>query len=100
MDWRIPRGAFLFRNEVAGTNLGSRLRAYLLTGGTYIAIYLALESITLVHPFDTLGITLWGPSRAVSLVLLLTKGFAYSPFCSSRPSFPICSCTGRRRSFS
>jgi two-component system, LuxR family, sensor kinase FixL len=75
-----PRGAFWFRNEVAGMNLSSRLRAYLLTGGTYIALYLALESITLVHPFDTLGITLWGPSRALSLVLLLTKGFAYSPF--------------------
>jgi two-component system sensor kinase FixL len=80
MDWRIPWGASWLRDEVAGANVGSSWPAYLLTGGAYVALYLALESITLVHPFETLGITLWGPSRAVSLVLLLTKGFAYSPF--------------------
>ena len=80
MHWRIPSGASWLRHQLAGPNLGSALPDYLLTGGAYLALYLALESITLVHPFDTLGITLWGPSRALSLVLLLTKGFAYSPF--------------------
>jgi two-component system, LuxR family, sensor kinase FixL len=80
MDWRIPWRDWWLHHELAATNLSSSLPAYMLTGGAYLALYLALESITLVHPFDTLGITLWGPSRAVSLVLLLTKGFAYSPF--------------------
>ena len=80
MHWRIPSGASWLRHQLGSLNLGSALPDYLLTGGAYLALYLALESITLVHPFDTLGITLWGPSRALSLVLLLTKGFAYSPF--------------------
>jgi two-component system, LuxR family, sensor kinase FixL len=80
MYWRVPGGASWLRSPLAGLNLGSAWPTYLLTGGTYLALYLALEAITLVHPFDTLGVTLWGPSRALSLVLLLTKGFAYSPF--------------------
>jgi two-component system, LuxR family, sensor kinase FixL len=80
MDWRTPWRASWLHHDLAGANLSSSLLGYLLTGGAYVALYLALESITLVHPFDTLGITLWGPSRALSLVLLLMKGFAYCPF--------------------
>lgn len=45
----------------------------------YLALYLVLEHISLVHQFAGLGLTLWNPPPALSLALLLTFGFRYVP---------------------
>jgi two-component system sensor kinase FixL len=45
----------------------------------YLSLYLALEWASQFHSFEFLDIALWNPSPAASLILLLTRGLAYTP---------------------
>ena len=45
----------------------------------YIGIYLSLEWLTHIHALEGLGVTLWNSPPAVSIALLLTRGFGYLP---------------------
>jgi two-component system sensor kinase FixL len=49
------------------------------TGAAFMAIYFALNLLTLWHEFDRLGITLWSPDDGLSLALLL-ESVAFAPF--------------------
>ena len=50
-----------------------------LTGIAFLALYLAFNKLAEWHQFDGLGITLWSPDNALSL-LLLTEGAVFAPF--------------------
>ena len=52
---------------------------YALIGGVFTAAYLGLVWLTRIHELEALGITLWEPSKAVTLGLLLLKGVVYTP---------------------
>jgi two-component system sensor kinase FixL len=45
----------------------------------YLTVYLALEWTSQFHSFEFLDIALWNPSPAASLILLLTRGLAFTP---------------------
>jgi two-component system, LuxR family, sensor kinase FixL len=49
------------------------------TGAAFMAVYFALNLLTLWHEFDRLGITLWSPDDGLSLALLL-ESVAFAPF--------------------
>src|SRR5580693_5924992 len=46
---------------------------------TYVALYVALDWISLVQVLPGLGFTLWNPPPAASLALLLLKGLRFAP---------------------
>ncbi|HEX6960339.1 MAG TPA: ATP-binding protein [Lacipirellula sp.] len=57
------------------------LRQPVVVGG-YLALYIALEWMSLIHPagsLSTLGITPWNPPAGLSLAVLLRYGPAYIP---------------------
>ncbi|HEX5325984.1 MAG TPA: ATP-binding protein [Acetobacteraceae bacterium] len=45
----------------------------------YIVLYLLLDRLTLVHEVDGVGFTLWNPTPALGLGLLLIRGLRYAP---------------------
>ena len=45
----------------------------------YLGIYLPLEWVTHIHALKGIGVSLWNPSPAVAVALLLTRGFGYAP---------------------
>jgi signal transduction histidine kinase len=54
--------------------------SYWLPGCAFIVVYIVVERVSLVYKLDGLGITLWGPSAGLSLILLLTRGLSLAPF--------------------
>jgi hypothetical protein len=49
----------------------------------YVALYVALDWISLVHVLPGVGFTLWNPPPAASLALLVLKGCALRRHSSS-----------------
>lgn len=47
---------------------------HILLGIAFIPIYLMIERVTFIHQLDGLGITLWGPSAGLALLLLMRLG--------------------------
>jgi two-component system sensor kinase FixL len=45
----------------------------------YIALYVALDWISLIHPFGALAITPWNPPAGLTFALLLRHGFRFVP---------------------
>jgi two-component system, LuxR family, sensor kinase FixL len=45
----------------------------------YVALYVALDWISLVHVLPGVGFTLWNPPPAASLALLVLKGLRFAP---------------------
>ena len=54
-------------------------RQPLLLAAAYVAGYVALDSVSYVHPFGPLGITPWNPPPGLTLFLLLRFGPRYTP---------------------
>jgi two-component system, LuxR family, sensor kinase FixL len=73
----LPAQSWLEKSAGA---LSLQARSYWLTGCAFIVIYIVVEKLSLVYKLDGLGITLWGPSAGLSLVLLLTRGLSFAPF--------------------
>jgi signal transduction histidine kinase len=55
---------------------GSRRAAGILA---YLAGYVALDWISFIHPYGTLGITPWNPPAGLSFALLLEHGWRFAP---------------------
>lgn len=49
------------------------------TAGAYIALYTALDWVSLIEPFGTLGIAPWNPATGLSFALLLRSGLRFLP---------------------
>lgn len=49
------------------------------TAGTYVALYAALDWVSLIEPFGTLGIAPWNPATGLSFALLLRFGLGFLP---------------------
>ena len=45
----------------------------------YVASYVVLDWISFVHVLPIVGFTLWDPSQAASLALLVLKGLRFAP---------------------
>jgi integral membrane sensor domain MASE1 len=54
-------------------------RADLLTALAYLGTYVALDRISAAHALSGIGFTLWDPSQACSLALLLIRGMRFAP---------------------
>ncbi len=78
LDSRIPKQPRSLR--AWWSDVPSRRSSYVLTGVCYLALYAALDRLSLVHGFHGLGISLWNPSIGLSLALLLTRGLSFAPF--------------------
>lgn len=52
----------------------------LAIGAAFIALYLLVERLTLVHEIAPLGISPWSPTAGMIIVLLMIGGLAYTPF--------------------
>ena len=45
----------------------------------YVVAYVALDWVSYIHPLGPFAITPWNPPPGLSIVLLLTRGFAFAP---------------------
>jgi two-component system sensor kinase FixL len=68
----------LGRNLMTSNKL-RQVRHALTTVCVYLALYVALDQISLVQPFPILGFTLWNLTPACSLALLVIKGLQFAP---------------------
>ena len=57
------------------SNTVTPVRNYLIVAATYAGLYIALDWISFIHVLPEVGFTLWNPPPALSLALLLTRGF-------------------------
>jgi two-component system, LuxR family, sensor kinase FixL len=62
-----------FANDLAGA------ARYLVMGAVYVALYIVLDRLSLVHEFRGLGISLWSPSIGLSVAILLAYGVGFAP---------------------
>src|SRR5947209_843048 len=61
------------------SNKLGQVRHALTTVCVYLALYVALDQISLLQPFPRLGFTLWNLTPACSLALLVIKGLQFAP---------------------
>lgn len=77
MDVRVidhnPQRRNWFSNDLAGAT------RYVVMGAAYVALYAALDRLSLVHEFQGLGISLWSPSIGLSVAILLAYGPGFAP---------------------
>lgn len=74
-------GGSLWYSAVTSMTSTAHRKAFsaLATVCLYIAMYVALDRISMVHMLPDVGFTLWNPPPACSLVLLLVKGWRFAP---------------------
>ncbi len=60
------------------SNEGARGRLLLL-GGTFVALYVAVDALTYVFPSEPFAATPWNPQPALALALIVIGGAAFAP---------------------
>ena len=73
----IGTRASLARRPSPGLHSTARNAAFVVCG--YVALYVALDWISLVQVLPGVGFTLWNPPPAASLALLVLKGLRFAP---------------------
>lgn len=54
-------------------------------GGAYLAAYVGLDWLSFFEEFRGLDVTLWNPQPALTLILIIQRGTAYTPFALAAP---------------
>lgn len=63
-----------------------RLFRRIMIGCAYLAVYIALDSVSFVKPYRTLGITPWNPPPGLSVAVVFLGGRFYAPFVLIAPA--------------
>ena len=54
-------------------------------GGIYLAAYVGLDWLSFFEEFRGLDVTLWNPQPALTLILIIQRGTAYTPYAPAAP---------------
>jgi hypothetical protein len=75
----MASGISTWRPDFSGPISARAAINFVLVTSAYIAAYAALDRISMVQELPAIGFTLWNPTPACSLALLLVMGLRYAP---------------------